>query len=103
MKYIKTYEMKDIKVGDYFLVSLLRYPIHVYQADPYIGINGRKSEGINAVKIKHLSDPPSTDTFFAETAKGKLYYLNRNEIYRELTPEEIEQYEIIKSTLKYNL
>jgi hypothetical protein len=103
MRYIKTYEMKydeNIKVGDYFLVSLLSYSRR--KLEPYIWKDGRKTEGIDEVKVRYLSEK-DYDHFYAETTKGELLYLNKNDIYRKLTPEEIENFEIKKSSIKYNL
>lgn len=90
MKYIKTYEKFNIEIGD--LVVLLR--------SDFLDRKNGFQEG-EIYKINFIDDKPNVFPYQIISDKGKTH-VSRNQI-RKTRSEEIKDYELKKTTQKYNL
>ena len=92
MKHIKTFESEFFK--------------HNYRVDDYVLIKEHKIYGIvsrYAKIIEDFAETEGTDGYEVEFTDGDIIYILDNFIERYLTPEEIKEYELEKSTNNYNL
>ena len=100
MKYIKTYEELEYKykIGDYVLLDI----------DAIVGkniFNNNLDPKDIPKEDKGEISLINKDLFYEYTVKlfNDECGVDNDEIIRKLTPEEIEEYEIKKASLKYNL
>ena len=99
MKYIKTYETKNIKykIGDYVLLDK-KIIEDEDLPDTYALI-------YNKFKGAHINGSYYFYDVKFPNSKGDHdgYEVEYSEIIRKLTPEEIQEYNIKKDSMKYNL
>jgi len=100
MKHIKTFEYNssELKEGGFYLISYRSGHRHPrYLLDPYKFYKAELTfispiAGDNSVVFNLLVDNEIFETL-----------LKKIDVVRELTPEEIEEYKIIKNANKYNI
>lgn len=94
LKYLENFEEIDIKVGKYFLVSTIR-PTAIMEQIHKVKSKLMKILNYNVWKYDFLI-LGDDDDFYRLT-------LSENNIIRELTPEEIDEFESKIEANKYNL
>lgn len=102
MKYLKRFEntSNKYKVGDYVLFDLEKFM-------KWCNSNNTVDRGDitehNLGKIVEYNEKEPDYPYHIEFSDGKIEQTNMSELIRFLTPNEIEEYESMKSANKYNL
>ena len=94
MKYIKTYEKKRIfKIGDVVILNA----IDLWQVYPYVKIIDKSQ------KNGYIQAGYYIQAYLRQNMLKMNFWLDDSDIERLATPEEIEEFELLIDTKKYNV
>ena len=96
MKYLKTYEILNtpFKIGDYVKINVLDLRLRMYHIIKIIDIDERAEKYVLELLLKN-------ENF--KILNNKIISIYSEKLERLATPEEIKEYEILKTSSKYNL
>ena len=96
MKYLKTYEILNtpFKIGDYVKINVLDLRLRMYHIIKIIDIDERAEKYVLEILLKN-------ENF--KILNNKIISIYSEKLERLATPEEIKEYEILKTSSKYNL
>lgn len=104
MKHLRYFESKknlDVKVGDYFLLlDNVDYKWNVDLDVKILRLVDRNNKEINSLKGELCSCKIEA---FKKNGNLVEFWVYNDDLERKLTPEEIDEYEVKKQALNYNL